>query len=137
MKLQKQSFQYLFKAILIIAVALLLNIVPARLVSYFELPVFFDGLGTILIAMMGGNLPAVIVGFFANVINGMSDSVTLYYGIISILIASSAYIFYQKKFFLSIPKILIVILTFALMDLSSPTSCSATASAKAFLHLLP
>ena len=112
---KKPTVIHFLKAIFVIAVALLLNIIPARLVTHFELPVFFDGLGTILIAMMGGNLPAVIVGFFANVVNSMSDPVTLYYGVISILIASSAYVFYQKKFFLSIPKILIVILTFALL----------------------
>lgn len=115
MKSRERTSIHLVKALFVIAIALLLNIIPARLVTHFELPVFFDGLGTILIAMMGGNLPAVIVGFFANVINGMSDPVTLYYGVISILIASSAYVFYQKKFFLSIPKILIVILTFALI----------------------
>ena len=115
MKLRKQSIVHLLRAIMIIVIALLLNIIPAKLVTHFELPVFFDGLGTILMAMMGGNLPAVIVGFFANVINGMSDSVTLYYGVISILIASCAYIFFQKKFFLSIPKIIVVIITFALI----------------------
>ena len=110
MKFQKQTFLYWTKVILFIAIGLLLKIIPAKLVTHFELPVFFDCLGTILAAMMGGNLPAVIVGFFANVINGMSDSVTLYYGGISILIASVSFIFFQKKFFLSIPKILIVIL---------------------------
>ena len=115
MKFQKQTFLYWTKVILFIAIGLLLNIIPAKLVTHFELPVFFDCLGTILAAMMGGNLPAVIVGFFANVINGMSDSVTLYYGVISILIASVSFIFFQKKFFLSIPKILIVILTFAII----------------------
>ena len=115
MKFQKQTFIYLIKVILFIAVGLLLNIIPAKLVTHFELPIFFDCLGTILAAMMGGNLPAVIVGFFSNVINGMSDSVTLYYGVISILIASGAYIFFQKKFFLSIPKMIVVIITFALI----------------------
>ena len=94
---RKQTVIHLLKAISVIAVALLLNIIPARLVTHFDLPVFFDGLGTILMAMMGGNLPAVIVGFSANVINGLDDPVTLYYGVISILIASSAYVFYQKS----------------------------------------
>ena len=115
MKFQKQTFSYLIKAILFVAICFLLNIIPAKLATHFELPVFLDCLGTILAAMMGGNLPAVIVGFFSNAINGLSDAVTLYYGVISILIASVSFIFFQKKFFLSIPKILIVILTFALI----------------------
>ena len=115
MKFQKQTLIYLMKAGLFIAAGFLLNIIPAKIVTHFELPVFFDCLGTILTAMMGGNLPAVIVGFFSNAINGLSDSVTLYYGVISILIASVSFIFFQKKFFLSIPKIIVVILTFALI----------------------
>ena len=115
MKFQKQTFTYLMKAILFVAICFLLNILPAKLAIHFELPVFLDCLGTILAAMMGGNLPAVIVGFFSNAINSISDPVTLYYGVISILIASVSFIFFQKKFFLSIPKILIVILTFALI----------------------
>ena len=115
MKFQKQTFSYLIKAILFVAICFLLNIIPAKLATHFELPVFLDCLGTILAAMMGGNLPAVIVGFFSNAINSISDPVTLYYGVISILIASVSFIFFQKKFFLSIPKILIVILTFALI----------------------
>ncbi|MBR3851871.1 MAG: phosphohydrolase, partial [Fibrobacter sp.] len=115
MKFQKKTIHYLAKAILFIAVGLLLNIVPAKIVTHFELPVFFDCLGTILTAMMCGNMAAVIVGFISNAINGLSDAVTLYYGVINVLIAGCAYLFYQKKFFLSIPKILVVIFTFALI----------------------
>ena len=115
MKFQKKTIHYLAKAILLIAVGLLLNIVPAKIVTHFELPVFFDCLGTILTAMMCGNMAAVIVGFISNAINGLSDAVTLYYGVINVLIAGCAYLFYQKKFFLSIPKILVVIFTFALI----------------------
>ena len=112
---QKQAIVHVLKAILVIAIALLLNIIPAKLVTHFELPVFFDCLGTILTAMMCGNMAAVIVGFISNAINGLSDAVTLYYGVINVLIAGCAYLFYQKKFFLSIPKILVVIFTFALI----------------------
>ena len=76
MKFQKKTIHYLAKAILLIAVGLLLNIVPAKIVTHFELPVFFDCLGTILTAMMCGNMAAVIVGFISNAINGLSELLT-------------------------------------------------------------
>ena len=102
-------------AIALIVFGLLLNIVPAKLALYFELPVFLDSIGTILVAMLGGTLPAVIVGFFSNAFNGLSDITTLYYGIISILIGVAATLFQQRKFFVSIPKIILSVFVFALL----------------------
>ena len=102
-------------AIALIVFGLLLNIVPAKLALYFELPVFLDSIGTILVAMLGGTLPAVIVGFFSNAFNGLSDITTLYYGIISILIGVAATLFQQRKFFVSVPKIIVSILVFTLL----------------------
>lgn len=102
-------------AIALIAFGLLLNIVPAKLALYFELPVFLDSIGTILVAMLGGTLPAVIVGFFSNAFNGISDITTLYYGIISILIGVAAALFQQRKFFLHVPKIIASVLVFSLI----------------------
>ena len=77
MKFQKKTIHYLAKAILFIAVGLLLNIVPAKIVTHFELPVFFDCLGTILTAMMCGNMAAVIVGFISNAINGLFERIVI------------------------------------------------------------
>ena len=102
-------------AIALIVFGLLLNIVPSKLALYFELPVFLDSIGTILVAMLGGTLPAVIVGFFSNAFNGLSDITTLYYGIISILIGVAATLFQQRKFFVSVPKIIVSILVFTLL----------------------
>ena len=102
-------------AIALIVFGLLLNIVPAKIALYFELPVFLDSIGTILVAMLGGTLPAVIVGFFSNAFNGLSDITTLYYGIISILIGVAATLFQQRKFFVSVPKIIVSILVFTLL----------------------
>lgn len=109
------SATYWACAIALIVFGLLLNIVPSKLALYFELPVFLDSIGTILVAMLGGTLPAVIVGFFSNAFNGLSDITTLYYGIISILIGVAATLFQQRKFFVSVPKIIVSILVFTLL----------------------
>ena len=102
-------------AIGLIFAALLINIIPAKLALYFELPIFADSIGTILAAMVGGTLPAVIVGFFSNAFNGISDITTLYYGIISILIGVTATIFQQRGFFRNAFKVCIAIFVFALL----------------------
>ena len=64
-------------AVLIIA-GLLLNVIPAKLAIFFGIPLFLDCLGTVLTAMLGGYLPAVIVGFSVNAINGISEPVATY-----------------------------------------------------------
>ena len=99
----------------LIFAAFLINIIPAKLALYFELPIFADSIGTILAAMLGGTLPAVIVGFFSNAFNGISDITTLYYGIISILIGVTATIFQQRGFFRNAFKVCIAIFVFALL----------------------
>ena len=102
-------------AVLFVFMTLLLNLILSKIALALNLPVYFDCVGTIIAAMMGGNLPAVIVGFFSNVINGFSDITTLYYGIISILIGVAAAIFQRNGFFKSPGKIIVTIITFSLL----------------------
>ena len=109
-----KSRQILWALGLIFA-AFLINIIPSKLALYFELPIFADSIGTILAAMIGGTLPAVIVGFFSNAFNGISDITTLYYGIISILIGVTATLFQQRGFFRSALKACIAVVVFALL----------------------
>ncbi|MBP5435713.1 HD domain-containing protein [bacterium] len=92
-----------------------LNLILANLALYFKIPLYLDSLGTILAAMLGGANPAIMVGFFSNAINGISSIDTLYYGIISILIAVFAAYFQRKKYFRSIPGIFLAIITFSII----------------------
>ena len=105
----------LVSAVLLIIVGLILNIVPARIALALGIPLYLDCTGTIITAMLGGNLPAVIVGFGANAINGISEPETMYYGVISILIAATATFFYHQRFFKNIPRLFVVILSFAII----------------------
>jgi HD-GYP domain-containing protein (c-di-GMP phosphodiesterase class II) len=101
--------------LLLMLVGLLLNVIPAKLAIFFGIPLFLDCLGTVLTAMLGGYLPAVIVGFGVNAINGIAEPVAMYYGVLSILIATLATYLFRRGFFHSIWKLLIVILLFALI----------------------
>ena len=101
--------------ILLIVVGLLLNVIPAKIALAVGLPLYLDCLGTVLTAMLGGYLPAVVVGFGVNVINGIAEPVAMYYGVLSVLIAISATLFFRWGFFKKAWKILIIIFTFALI----------------------
>ena len=107
--------QKILFAVGLVVVAFLINIILSKIVLALGAPVFLDSLGTILAAMLGGTLPAVIAGFCSNAFNGISDITTLYYGIISILIGVAAAIFQQRGFFKTLPKIGIAILVFSIL----------------------
>ena len=103
------------QAVLFVFAVLLLNIIPSKTALALNLPLFLDSIGTIFAAMLGGNLPAVIVGFCVNAINGISDITTLYYGIISILIGVAAALFQRNGFFKTPGKIVVTIITFSFL----------------------
>lgn len=112
------------KAFGLIVAGILLNIICARLAGTFQLPFYFDCIGTIAAAVTGGFLPGVLVGFFTNIISyginfyifGDKEDVTLFYCVISVLIALVAAAFSQKKYFKMISaKMLIPITLFVLL----------------------
>jgi len=102
-------------AFAVIFLALMLNLIPSKTALALKLPVFLDCIGTVAVAMLGGNLPAVIVGFCVNALNGISDMATFYYGVISILIGCMAAIFQRNGFFKHIGGIIVTILVFAVL----------------------
>ena len=112
------------KAFGLIVAGILLNIICARLAGTFQLPFYFDCIGTIAAAVTGGFLPGVLVGFFTNIISyginvyvfGDKEDVTLFYCVVSVLIALVAAAFSQKKYFKMITaKMLIPIAIFVLL----------------------
>ncbi len=99
--------------LLLVAVGILVNYIGVVIAHYFDLPIFLDSIGTVLAAALGGYLPGIIVGFFSNVINAGSDPITLYYGLISIMIAFSAAYLANKGAFKKVGVTIISIFVFA------------------------
>ena len=92
-----------------------LNIVGAQAALALKLPVFLDSTGTMLAGILGGYAPAVIVGYLTNLINGISDSSTIYYGIVNVFIALAAAFFAKRGWFKKLPLILLSIPIFTLI----------------------
>ncbi|MCR4797544.1 MAG: HD domain-containing protein [Lachnospiraceae bacterium] len=74
-------------ACIMCAAGVALNILLSHLVSLFHLPLYLDTVGTISVAIMGGYVPGMVVGFITNLINICMDPAALYYGFINVLIA--------------------------------------------------
>ncbi|MBP0966645.1 MAG: HD domain-containing protein [Oscillospiraceae bacterium] len=66
------------------------NLLCSAAAGKLGLPLYLDTVGTVCAAVMGGPLPAVIVGFFTNIFKSFTDSSALYYGVLNVLIAVAA-----------------------------------------------
>ena len=84
------------KTFLLILVCLAINFVCGKIASASEIPFYFDCIGTIAAAMIGGFFPAVIVGFGTNIISSIGETSNAYWGVISVLIGICAAAFAQK-----------------------------------------
>ena len=101
--------------LLLCAGGLLINILGVRIALGLKLPLFLDSIGCALSAALGGYIPGIIVGFFTNLINGINDYTTVYYGSLNALIAVSAAWFTRKGYFRKLSKLPIIVVVFALI----------------------
>ena len=99
----------------IIIICIALNLLGARLCGALGLPLYLDNIGTVLAALLGGYIPCVTVGFFSNIINSIFSSYSIYYCVITVMIAITAVIFAHHMRRLRIKYILFAILAFAIM----------------------
>ncbi|MCR5474089.1 MAG: HD domain-containing protein [Lachnospiraceae bacterium] len=66
---------------------IVLNMVLSSVTSALKLPLYLDTVGTVIVAVMGGYMPGVIVGFATNILKAISDTSAIYYGVLNVLIA--------------------------------------------------
>ena len=96
---------------------LLINVIFSHLARALSLPLYLDNIGSVLAAALGGYIPGIIVGFFTNLVNGIWDYTSTYYGSLTILIAIASAWFAGKQYY-SFQKpwrLLAVIATFTLI----------------------
>ncbi|MBR3570247.1 MAG: HD domain-containing protein [Oscillibacter sp.] len=91
------------------------NVIGARIAALLDLPLFLDSQGTVLVAAIGGYLPGIAAGYLSNLINGAYDHVSIFYCVVSVMIAVSATFLYRKGCFRSFPGILLSALVFGIL----------------------
>lgn len=85
-------------SVLLCIVGVVVNLLFSSLAGLTGLPIYLDTVGTVSVAIMGGYLPGVIVGFLTNLFKSISDPASLYYGILNVMIAlCAAYFAHSPK----------------------------------------
>ena len=108
--------QNFFKSpILICVAAIALNLFGAFIARSFELPLYLDTGGTILIAMMSGYVPGIVVGFVTHFFASFVDEAEMYYCSVSIFIAIYVTFLARRNIFKNFLKTLSTIPALALI----------------------
>ena len=81
------------------AAGLLINIAGVQIARATGVPLYIDNIGSALAAAVGGTIPGIVVGFFTNLINGIGDYTTAYYGSLTVLIAICSAWFERRGFY--------------------------------------
>ena len=89
----------LLQLLLLCVIGILINRLGSLLAGCLPLPLYLDGLGTVLVASLGGYIPGIVVGYLINLVNGISDGASAYYGVLSVMIAVVTVIISEKGWF--------------------------------------
>ena len=99
----------------VIVVCVALNVLGKKINDLIGLPFYFDNVGTLMSALLGGYVPCITVGFLSNLISGLESSFSTYYCVISVFIAVAAVSFADKGKLTKMPHTLLAVLVFALI----------------------
>ena len=73
--------------VILCVICILMNMFGKWCTGILELPIYLDTPGTILASVLGGYIPGIFVALCTNMLNYYSDSVSIYYGVLNIMIA--------------------------------------------------
>ena len=103
------------KGLLFCLMGIVLNLIGAQAAIWLNLPLYLDNVGTVLSGAVGGYVPGIIVGYLTNLINGIGSHDTIYYGVLTVIIAVSAAWFDHHGWFKKWYTVVLSILWFALI----------------------
>lgn len=105
----------ILRLLALVTICLLINILGAGICRRYGLLLYLDNIGSALAAALGGLIPGIVVGFYTNMINGLSDSSFFYYGVLTVLIAILSSVYSSKGYYGRPGKYPMIILSFALV----------------------
>ena len=112
---ERSSLKHNYRTIMLCLAGIALNLFLCDLAGKFQLPLYLDTVGSVSVAIMGGYLPGVIVGFATNILKSFSDPSALYYGVLNVLIALAASLLAKKNYFRKLHGIILTIILFTLI----------------------
>ena len=102
-------------SLFLIPIGIAVNFIGGQIALLLKLPLYLDAIGTIVVGALCGVVPGIIVGLVSNVLNSISDPITLFYAILNILFGIAAAYLSKKGVFKSFGKTLLSSLLFALI----------------------
>lgn len=103
------------KTFAVMAASLAIDYILSMVPIHFGWMLYLDSVGTIFCAALCGVLPGMVVGMLYNCIGAVGNPVTLYYGLLSILIAAAAALFSKRGMLRSFGKSVLTVPAFALI----------------------
>ncbi len=92
---QKRDLK-LGRAIMLLAAGVLMNVAGTYIAQLTGVPLFFDTIGTIVTAFLGGYLPGVVVALVTNIFRELFEHNSVYYGVLNALMAIAAAFFIRS-----------------------------------------
>jgi energy-coupling factor transport system substrate-specific component len=100
-------------SLFLIPIGIAINFIGGQIALLLKLPLYLDAIGTIVVGALCGFIPGIIVGLVSNILNSISDPITLFYAILNMLFGIAAAYLSQKGVFKSFWKTLVSALLFA------------------------
>ncbi len=104
------------KRISVVAACVLVNVLLSFVAYKLKLPMYLDTAGTIFAAVVGGFVPGVTVGVLTNLFSNIINSGTVYYVLISVLIAMITTYLKRRGYFDRVRRMVLYIIAISLMS---------------------
>ena len=98
-----------YKFVLICLIGILFNLAGAHVAKVCNLSIYMDTIGTIFIAVIGGYVPGISVGFFTNLIGSYQDWQEMHYGVVSISVALISTFLARRGYYEKFSKVVLTI----------------------------
>ena len=108
-----QRFKLDRLSLFLIPIGIAINFIGGQIALLLKLPLYLDAIGTIVVGALCGYLPGIIVGLVSNLLNSVSDPITMFYAILNIAFGIVAAYLSTKGVFRSFWKTLASALIFA------------------------
>lgn len=105
--------------LLLILTGVLINRLFHTASTALGIPMYLDAIGTMFVAALGGICPGMFVGYLTNVLGGLSDSTTFYYGTINVLIALIAGLEADRGYFDKLYRVYVYLPFYLLLTIPS------------------
>lgn len=105
----------LLEALLLCVLGILVNLLGSRLAAALGLPLYLDNLGTFFVAALGGLIPGMVAGYLSNLVLGIADPISVYYGVLSVMIAACVSYVFRRGWLRKWWGILLLILLLAII----------------------